>query len=110
MTNSLVPYESINRYGWAFGVITGLLAGGLSLGGTAWLQHQLLRAMLVRRGVAPWDYIRFLNYGVERVLLRRLGGGYVFVNRLLQEHLVSVRATADNSLYLLLFKYTQATT
>jgi hypothetical protein len=31
-------------------------------------------------------YLAFLEYATERILLRRVGGGYQFVHRLVQEH------------------------
>jgi hypothetical protein len=43
----------------------------------------------VRRSCAsavPWDHVRFLEYATDRVFLRRVGGGYAFVHRPLQEH------------------------
>jgi len=30
--------------------------------------------------------MRFLDYCVDRIFLRRVGGGYIFIHRLLQEH------------------------
>ncbi|NES08375.1 MAG: hypothetical protein F6K22_39895 [Okeania sp. SIO2F4] len=36
---------------------------------------------------APWNYARFLNYATEKMLLQRVGGGYRFIHRLLQERL-----------------------
>jgi hypothetical protein len=34
----------------------------------------------------PWGLVRFLDYAAERVLLRKVGGGYIFVHRLLLEY------------------------
>ncbi|MEA5508769.1 hypothetical protein VB715_03245 [Crocosphaera sp. UHCC 0190] len=36
----------------------------------------------------PWNYARFLDYCTEQLLLQRVGGGYRFIHRLLQEHLL----------------------
>jgi hypothetical protein len=44
--------------------------------GHACLQHVLIRGMLTRNGSAPWRYAAFLDYAAERVLLRKVGGGY----------------------------------
>jgi hypothetical protein len=42
-------------------------------------------------GVAsPLNYIRFLNYAVERVFLRKVGGGYIFTHRLLMEYFATL--------------------
>jgi hypothetical protein len=34
--------------------------------------------MLTRNGSAPWRYAAFLDYAAERVLLRKVGGGYPY--------------------------------
>ena len=34
----------------------------------------------------PWNYAAFLDYAVEKTFLRRVGGGYVFLHRLLLEY------------------------
>jgi hypothetical protein len=73
----------------SFGLIGGLLFGlyvGLSNGGIACIQHFTLRLFLWRAGDAPWDYARFLNHATERILLRKIGGGYIFAHRLLLEY------------------------
>jgi hypothetical protein len=62
------------------------LAGGLVFGGHACLQHLVVRVLLAARGVAPLHYIRFLDDMTERLLLRRVGGGCIFIHRLLLEH------------------------
>jgi DNA polymerase III delta prime subunit len=62
------------------------LAGGLVFGGHACLQHLVVRVLLAAQGFAPLHYIRFLDDMTERLLLRRVGGGYIFIHRLLLEH------------------------
>lgn len=52
----------------------------------ACLEHAYLRYSLWRRGSIPLNYVRFLNYAAERILLRRIGGGYIFVHRLLLDY------------------------
>ena len=54
-------------------------------GGYTWLQHRRLRRLLIRRGVIPRDYVDFLDYAAERIFLRKVGGGYMFIHRLLQD-------------------------
>jgi hypothetical protein len=41
-------------------------------------------------GYAPLNYVRFLDYAAERVLLRKVGGGYIFVHRMLLEYFASL--------------------
>jgi hypothetical protein len=55
-------------------------------GGKASLQHLVLRCLLVRNRTAPWRYVQFLDEAADRLLLRKVGGGYVFVHRLLLDH------------------------
>jgi hypothetical protein len=71
--------------GVAFGLPFGLFVG-LRQGGGAALRHLVLRVLLVRNGSAPWRYSKFLEYATERIFLRRAGGGYVFIHRLLREY------------------------
>jgi hypothetical protein len=63
-----------------------LLAAEMRYGGYTCLQHFTLRRLLVRIGAAPWHYVDFLDYAAERIFLRKVGGGYSFIHRLLQDH------------------------
>ena len=55
-------------------------------GGKASLQHLVLRRPLVRNRAAPWKYVEFLDEATDRLFLRKVGGGYVFVHRLLLDY------------------------
>ncbi len=59
-------------------------------GGFATIQHLMLRIRLWKTRYAPWNYPRFLEYAYERILLRRVGGGYVFVHKLLLDYFASL--------------------
>jgi hypothetical protein len=75
-------------------ILTGLSAGllvGLLNGGLACLRQGVLRLLLWRAGSMPWNYPRFLDEAAERILLRKVGGGYIFVHRLLLEYFVATR-------------------
>ena len=72
--------------GGIFSGIVGLVLGMLK-GGSASVQHLVLRLVLYVKGYSPWNYARFLNYAAERTFLQKVGGGYIFTHRLLQEHL-----------------------
>jgi hypothetical protein len=75
--------------------MAGAMAGGLAIGLvtethtgiSACLQHYAVRAELVHAKIAPWRYGSFLEAMTYRLLLRRNGSGYLFVHRLLREHL-----------------------
>lgn len=56
------------------------------IGGLAVSRHYTLRALLAMRGALPLRLIEFLDFATERVLLQRVGGGYVFIHRLLAEY------------------------
>jgi hypothetical protein len=75
-------------------VVLGFLAAlffgipvALLMGGRAYLQSMALRALLVRNGYAPRRYVKFLDEAATRHLLRKVGGGYIFVHRLLLDYL-----------------------
>jgi hypothetical protein len=76
------------------GLVFGLV-GGLAFGGYACLSHAALRFVLWRAGALPLCTITFLDYATERVVLRRHGGGYVFLHRLLQEYFASLEAPTE---------------
>jgi DNA polymerase III delta prime subunit len=59
-------------------------------GGFAYLQHVVLRFVLQREGRIPWNYPRFLDEAAERLLLRKVGGGYIFIHRLLLDYFASL--------------------
>ncbi|MCB0094159.1 MAG: NACHT domain-containing protein [Caldilineaceae bacterium] len=72
-----------------FGIIGGLF-GGLLGGGDTVAKHYVLRFILWWQDHVPFNYARFLDYCVERIFLRRVGGGYIFIHRLLMEHFASL--------------------
>ena len=69
-----------------FCLIIGLSFGG----GYAVIQHLTLRSMLDIKGFAPWNYARFLDYATELIFLQKVGGGYIFIHRMLLEHFAQV--------------------
>lgn len=68
-----------------FGIVIGLLFG-LFGAGEACFQHFILRLLLYAHGYIPWNYARFLDWATERIFLQKVGGGYIFIHRLLLEH------------------------
>jgi eukaryotic-like serine/threonine-protein kinase len=81
-SNTGLSYELIGLY---FGLIAGLI-GGFANGGLAFIQHFTLRFFLYRTNCIPWKIVPFLECCIERLFLYRVGGGYIFVHRLLMEH------------------------
>jgi len=76
-------------FGLSIGLVVGLVGGlfsGLVAGGEACIKHVALRLWLIRNGSTPWNYVKFLDHAAERILLRKVGGGYVFLHRMLLEY------------------------
>ena len=82
---SSFPANSGLIYGLSDGIIVAAFFWLLS-GGIAVIQHALLRVGLWKAGYIPWNYVRFLNFAAERLLLQRVGGGYMFIHSLLQDY------------------------
>jgi hypothetical protein len=80
-------------YASLFGFVFLPLALSVALwaGGRAALQHLVLRLVLVRNRSAPWRLVDFLDEATDRLLLRKVGGGYVFVHRLLLEYFADLQ-------------------
>ena len=76
--------------GLIFFLIFGLL-GGLMGGGTACIRHFILRLFCYLSGYMPWNYACFLNYATEYLFLQKVGGGYIFIHRMLMEHFANMK-------------------
>ncbi|HET8846223.1 MAG TPA: hypothetical protein VFN35_32475, partial [Ktedonobacteraceae bacterium] len=59
-------------------------------GGIAWIEHYLLRWYVSRIGGLPIRCVPFLDYAAERILLRKVGGGYMFSHRLLLDYFAAL--------------------
>jgi len=66
--------------------VAGFAVAGAIAGGFAVMQHCVLRVLLFCYEDVPLKYPEFLNRAVYHILLRKVGGGYIFVHRLLLEH------------------------
>ncbi len=64
----------------------GILLGFLVFGGGAVMQHYILRLMLYLEGLTPLNVVRFVEHGNRLILLRKAGGSFYFIHRLLLEH------------------------
>jgi hypothetical protein len=62
----------------------------LGYGGADAMQHYVLRLFLWRAHYMPANYARFLDYASDLIFLRKVGGGYIFIHRILQEHLADI--------------------
>ena len=78
------------------GLFVGLL-GSLFYGGQAVIQHYVLRWLLARALPYPFRdsrLVAFLDAMHARILLRRVGGGWSFVHRSLQDYFASLAESA----------------
>ena len=73
----------------------GLLAGLLN-GGLACWRHGVLRFLLWQTRAFPRKATVFLNSATERLLLHKVGGGFIFIHRLLLEYLASLPTASKN--------------
>jgi hypothetical protein len=85
----LAPFNgSILALGGGF--LTVLWYGGMDV-----IQHYILRLMLWQTGNIAWSPVRFLEFAVDHIFLRRVGGGYIFIHRLLLEHFAELNQTGE---------------
>lgn len=73
-----------------YGLLAALAIGlgvSLLLGCSAVVRHVILQLTLYWEKSIPVDYIRFLDYTAERIILRKVGGGYIFAHGLLLNYL-----------------------
>lgn len=68
------------RIGVIFAIATGLLYGFIDV-----MKHLGVRLLLRLNRLIPWQYARFLDQAAGMVLLHKVGGGYIFIHRLLQD-------------------------
>jgi hypothetical protein len=89
LTRWILPDEWLHS--WLLYGTLGALAIALYNGGLAFIKHVVLRVLLWRARNMPWKYPRFLDYAAEHILLRKVGGGYIFAHRLLLEYFAQLQ-------------------
>ena len=62
----------------------------LAFGGIDFINHFVLRLIVYRNGYTPRKLHVFLDHCTKLVFLRRVGGGYIFIHRLLLEHFAAM--------------------
>ena len=72
------------------------IAVGLYFGGYAVVNYYFIRLIMLFEGRMPWKYGDFLDYCVDLIFLRRVGGGYIFIHRLLMEHFAEMYTEENN--------------
>jgi DNA polymerase III delta prime subunit len=80
------PYTKEGLCVALFGGLIGGLIVGLNRGGSAMIKHYALRLVLWRKGYTPFNFIKFLDHCARLILLKKVGGGYIFIHRMLLDY------------------------
>jgi len=75
--------------GLIVGVILGPICGlivALNRGGSVVIKHYALRLILWLNGFTPLNFIKFLDQCAKLILLKKVGGGYIFIHRMLLDY------------------------
>jgi hypothetical protein len=83
------------KVGLSYFIIAGTVFGLLVYGGLDVIKHYTLRPILWQQGYAPLNYEKFLDYAAKLIFLRRVGGGYIFIHRMLLEHFATRGQTLE---------------
>jgi hypothetical protein len=83
------PLTEIVDTGIIFGCV-GLVYGWLIANPRMILGHLSLRFLLASSSLAPLNLARFLDFCDERLILKRVGGSYVFFHRLLLDYFAAL--------------------
>jgi hypothetical protein len=70
--------------------LSAVVLGTLFGGGLFAIKHYIVRAVISLSRLAPLRIVPFLNYATDRILLRRVGGGYIFAHRMLLDYFVAL--------------------
>ena len=54
------------------------------------IKHYALRLILWLSGYTPFQFIKFLDQCAKLILLKKVGGGYIFIHRMLLEYLAEM--------------------
>lgn len=100
-----LDYQRFNGFyeamfsGFAQGVVVGLVVGLLVGFRSGWfdvIKHYSLRFVLSYKGYTPRNVVGVLNYASKLILMQRVGGGYIFIHRLLLEHFAAMDEAGQN--------------
>ena len=75
------------------GIVFGTILGGIMLfgyGGGDVVKHVILRLIFWRKNQITWNFAGFLDHTVNLLFMRRVGGGYIFMHRMLMEYFASL--------------------
>ena len=79
------------------GLVSTLIVGSW-FGGVDVLNHYVLRLTLYLFGYTPFNYVRFLDYAAKDLrFLQKVGGGYIFIHRILLEHFAAMEDEVESN-------------
>ncbi|NGZ09687.1 MAG: TIR domain-containing protein [Nitrospira sp. LK70] len=81
---------------FSYAMFSGLLVG-FYCGGSAVVKHYALRLVLWLTGSTPFRFIPFLDHCAKLILLKKVGGGYMFVHRTLLEYFSALSPEAKKA-------------
>ncbi len=87
---SFISGFSLELYMASFGAALGTLAGFYAYGGSTVIKHYFLRLTLWRTRLFPFNLAHFLDYAADRIFLRKVGGGYIFIHRSILEYFAAL--------------------
>jgi eukaryotic-like serine/threonine-protein kinase len=82
--------------GLAYGLLGGLI-GGLNRGGSAVIKHYALRLTLWLKGYTPFNFIKFLDHCAKLIFLKKVGGGYIFIHRMLLDYFADMNTQSTRA-------------
>jgi eukaryotic-like serine/threonine-protein kinase len=85
LSGRLIGGSNVLEVGVLVGLIIGVI-GGLNRGGSAVIKHYALRLILWRSRHTPFNFVKFLDQCAKLILLKKVGGGYIFVHRMLLDY------------------------
>ena len=75
--------------GLTYGLMVGLIVG-LNRGGSAVIKHYALRLTLWLSGYTPFKFVKFLDQCARLIFLKKVGGGYIFIHRMLLDYFADI--------------------
>ena len=85
--------KEVSYFALMVGLFFGLITG-LNRGGSAVIKHYALRLVLWLRGYIPLNFVAFLDQCDKLILLKKVGGGYIFIHRMLLEYFADLPSRA----------------
>ena len=61
------------------------------------IKHYALRLILWLNGYTPFKFITFLDHCAKLILLKKVGGGYIFIHRMLLEYFAELTPQSTKS-------------